>query len=135
MEHSNVTLDLKVYPLTPHPSQPPSDTTQGAKYPVGRNACGFRQKFNHLKKALRPELDAIQAGNPLDGAAYTPKKATPKKAAAPKASTPRKRKSMDSDNDGADAAPKKRGRPKKVAEAEVKLEDGVKEESDFDDVV
>jgi hypothetical protein len=142
IEQFNVTLDLKVRRTLP-PLSPrlPTDTTQGSKYPVGRNACGFRQKFNHLKRDLRPKLDAIVAGVPVDSAtSATPKKATPKKSTAPKTSTPRKRKAADDGDEGEKATPRKRGRPKKVVEVEEEFvkaeveEYDVKEKSESGDV-
>jgi hypothetical protein len=122
-------------PLPSPSTQLPTDTTQGSKYPVGRNASGFKQKFNHLKKALRPKLDAIVAGVPVDSAtSATPKKATPKKPTAPKTSTPRKRKAADDGDGGEEATPRKRGRPKKVVEVEEEEEEVVKAEIEEDDV-
>jgi hypothetical protein len=127
---------------TRHQSTPPpspstqllTDIIQGSKYPIGRNASGFKQKFNHLKKDLRPKLDAIVAGVPVDSVtSATPKKGTPKKPTAPKTSTPRKRKAADDGDDGEKATPRKRGRPKKVVEVEEE-EEFVKAEVDEDDV-
>jgi hypothetical protein len=143
VEQSGATLDIKVRLLPPSSTQLPTNTIQGSKYPVGRNASGFKQKLNHLKKDLRPKLDAIVAGVPVDSVtSATPKKGTPKKPTAPKASTPRKRKAADDGDEGEKATPRKRGRPKKVIEAEeeeefVKAEveeDDVKEESESGDV-
>jgi hypothetical protein len=120
IETSGVTLDFKVCSTDAlQPTRLVSNNAQSAQYPVGRNANGFSQKFNVLKKTLRPEIDAIKAGVPFDGANTTLKKtATPKKPAAPKSDTPRKRKASKSDDGSEDAAPKKRGRPKKVVKKE-----------------
>jgi hypothetical protein len=148
VEQSGATLDIKVRLLPPSSTPLPTDTTQGSKYPVGRNASGFKQKLNHFKKDLRPKLDAIVAGVPVDSVTSAiPKKGTPKKPTAPKASTPRKRKAADDGDEGEKATPRKRGRPKKVVEVEeeeeeeeeefVKAEveeDDVKEESESGDV-
>lgn len=76
--------------------------------PIGRNASGIRQKINKLKNAMRPEIDALKAGEPLAAS----RDGTPKKSA-----TGRKRKAEDAGN--ADGTPKKRGgRKKKKAEVD-----------------
>jgi len=94
---------------------------QDAPYPAGRNANGFRQKINALKRELQPEFESIKAGNPVES---TPKKKTTTDG-TPK-STPRKRKAA-KDEDGEDT-PKKRGRPKKNAVAEPETEPVIKDE-------
>ncbi|KAH4862243.1 hypothetical protein HBI29_071680 [Parastagonospora nodorum] len=96
-------------------------------YPPGRNANGFRQKINNLKRELKGEFESIKAGNPVDS---TPKKKTAD--ATPK-STPRKRKAA-AEEDG-EETPKKRGRPKKWAAkskepVEAEAETVVKDELD-----
>ncbi|KAL6710573.1 hypothetical protein ACN47E_008621 [Coniothyrium glycines] len=97
MEHSNWAPDFNNAPI-----------------PVGRNANGIRQKLTKVKHSLRPELDALKAGQPL---AVT-SEATPKKTA-----TPRKRKVKDEGE--TEATPTKRGRKKK---SEVKVEDEADED-------
>ncbi|KAF2030829.1 hypothetical protein EK21DRAFT_36818, partial [Setomelanomma holmii] len=98
-----------------------------AACPPGRNANGFRQKINALKRNMKDEIEAIKAGN------GNPVKSTPNKKAAngdgtPK-STPRKRKGKaDGEENEGDASAKKRGRAKKNAAAEVleNVDEGVK---------
>jgi len=58
--------------------------------------------------ALKPELEAMKAGDPLPATDDTPKKAI----------TPRKRKVKGEDTGDADGSPKKRGRPKKNIKSE-----------------
>ncbi|KAI8938765.1 hypothetical protein NX059_004631 [Plenodomus lindquistii] len=84
-----------------------------APIPAGRNANGIRQKINKLLIALKPELDALKAGEPLPTVEGTPKKTA----------TPRKRKGKGDDMGDADASPKKRGRAKKNATPEVQADD------------
>ncbi|KAF2853945.1 hypothetical protein T440DRAFT_496772 [Plenodomus tracheiphilus IPT5] len=86
MEHSHFKIDYNNAPI-----------------PAGRNANGIRQKINKMLIALKPELDALKAGQPLPTTEATPKK-TP---------TPRKRKGKGDDAGDGDGSPKKRGRPKK----------------------
>ena len=88
---------------------PQANTSQTAPVPSGRNVSGCRQKINKVKVALKPELDALKAGEAI----ASPAPASPTK----KPTTPRKRKTK-TDEDGAtsEATPKKaRGRPKKKA--------------------
>lgn len=78
--------------------------------------------MERLKGTLKDELDALQAGRPIDGG--TPKKSTPKSAG-------RKRKVKDVDGDEMSATPTKRGR-KKNATPEVENETMVKNEPEGD---
>ena len=111
MESANWTPDYSVCCLylstdTKHPT---ANTSQTAPVPEGRNANGCRQKINKIKIALKPELDALKAGEAI----ADPAPASPTK----KPTTPRKRKTKtDEDGTTSEATPKKaRGRPKKKA--------------------
>ncbi|KAF2030830.1 hypothetical protein EK21DRAFT_111497 [Setomelanomma holmii] len=83
-------------------------------YPPGRTAKGFSQKFVALKKDLKPELDAINSGQPLSDAPAFKNKSGDGSAK----STLRKRKSNDDGVDGEDESTKKRGGSKKNASSE-----------------
>ncbi|KAH9861586.1 hypothetical protein J1614_011336 [Plenodomus biglobosus] len=96
MEHSQLKIDYNSAPI-----------------PVGRNANGIRQKFNKMLIALKPEMDALKAGEPLPNTESTPKK-TP---------TSRKRKTKSGDAGDGDGSPKKRGHPKKSATPEAAFND------------
>lgn len=91
---------------------------QSVPYPPGRTACGFKQKLKALKKALKPELDAINSGQGNTEAA-----------AIVKRNGGRKRKVMDGDVASESEDSMKRGRTKKrqfdteVDEIEVKVKD------------
>lgn len=85
-----------------------------APYPPGRNANGFRQKINALKRELQGEFKSIKAGNPIDSTTK------------PKG-TPRKRKTAAAEGDS-EESPKKKERAKKNAAFESKSEVQVKEE-------
>ncbi|KAH7091256.1 hypothetical protein FB567DRAFT_577172 [Paraphoma chrysanthemicola] len=95
-----------------------------APYPPGRNANGFRQKINALKRELKGEFESIKAGNPIDG---TPKKKGASGDGTPK-STSRKRKGKTDGEEGENASPKKRGRPKKNAAATAEAQENVEED-------
>ncbi|KAH7081543.1 hypothetical protein BKA63DRAFT_599873 [Paraphoma chrysanthemicola] len=95
-----------------------------APYPSGRNANGFRQKINALKRELKGEFESIKAGNPIDG---TPKKKGTSGDGTPK-STSKKRKGKTDGEEGENASPKKRGRPKKNAAAAAEAEEDIDEE-------
>ncbi|OAL01335.1 hypothetical protein IQ06DRAFT_140014 [Phaeosphaeriaceae sp. SRC1lsM3a] len=80
-------------------------------YPANRNANGFRQKINTLKRDMKTEIESYKSGGSAD--------ASPKKKAVdgtPKAKGGRKRKAASDDDD--DNAPKKRGRPAKKTAVE-----------------
>ncbi|KAL6710574.1 hypothetical protein ACN47E_008622 [Coniothyrium glycines] len=101
-------------------------TYKNGLYPAGRNASGFSQKLARFKNSLKPEWEALAAGQPLSE--------TPAKTKA----TPRKRKTKGEDeaNADADGSPKKkgRGRPKKSSEKVDESEEStVKAESKEDD--
>jgi len=119
MEYSNCKLEYSASP-SPLFHLPPTNLLQDAPYPPGRNANGFRQKINMLKRELKSEFESIKAGNPVDS---TPKK---KAADATPKSTPRKRKAA-AGEDG-EETPKKRGRPKKGA---AKSEEPVEDEAEM----
>jgi hypothetical protein len=90
---------------------------QSIGYPQGRSASGFTQKLTALKKALKPELDAINASQPVPEAPATPKK------------TPgRKRKAESDDDNGEMETPKKRGRAKKQPPKDTGSESPAKDE-------
>ena len=82
-----------------------------------------------MKNALRAEIDAIKAGEPLPVPTV---EGTPKKAG-----TPRKRKAKEEDENGnKDGSPKKRGRPKKNAvKTEDQEEDLVKREMEDEEEI
>ncbi|EOA84794.1 hypothetical protein ACJQWK_06878 [Exserohilum turcicum] len=91
-------------------------------YPADRNANGFRQKINALKRTFKSDWDAMSSGAPVPSS-------TPKKAAS---ATPRKRKNKsDEDLSGAEPKPKKaRGKSKpKNATPEMVDEDDEDESS------
>ncbi|KAF1848512.1 uncharacterized protein K460DRAFT_250109, partial [Cucurbitaria berberidis CBS 394.84] len=99
MEHSSLKIDFATAPV-----------------PFGRNASGCMQKIGKMKTALRAEIDALKAGEPIPAAEGTPKKKA----------TPRKRKAKGEDENGngsANGSPKKRGRAKKTAKVEEEEED------------
>lgn len=90
---------------------------QSISYHPGRTVSGFTQKLTAVKKSLKPEIDAINAGQPIPEAAVTPKKAAG-----------RKRKAKSDDENGEIETPKKRGRAKKQAVMEEESDKPVKHE-------
>jgi hypothetical protein len=92
---------------------------QSISYPTGRTASGFAQKLAALKKTLKPEIDAINSGQPV-----------PEVATSNKNGGGRKRKVKDDDANGEYEGPKKRGRAKKKFNTEVQEDVNVKDEPD-----
>ncbi|KAF2819725.1 hypothetical protein CC86DRAFT_471815 [Ophiobolus disseminans] len=89
--------------------------------PAGRSVIACQRMVERLKGTLKNELEALEAGVPLDDAA-------PK---TPKTTTPRKRKVKDDADE--QATPSKRGRKKKVVpqpEPKVEVQVEVEDESD-----
>lgn len=97
-----------------------SNHLQDGVYPEGRNANGFRKKINNLKRALKPEWDAMATGAPSVPA-------TPKKTPA----TPHKRKT-EANQEGSAKKPRARSNKKastpSSGEDEEKMDLSVKEE-------
>ncbi|KAF2656061.1 hypothetical protein K491DRAFT_778326 [Lophiostoma macrostomum CBS 122681] len=100
--------------------------------PAGRTLVACQLMVGRLKNALKDDLEALKAGDPIAAEDGVPKGVrTPKTPKTPK--TPSKRKTKGAEEDG---SPKKRGRPaakKKILdadedEAKVETEPVVKEE-------
>ncbi|KAH8727966.1 hypothetical protein GQ44DRAFT_725006 [Phaeosphaeriaceae sp. PMI808] len=91
--------------------------------PVGRSVIACQRMVERLKATLKDELEALMAGQPIEGGGTSKKTGAPR---TPKSATKRKNKGQEDANGEEKASPTKRGRKKKAVTPDV-----VDNEEDF----